>query len=67
MKQALNLLVKDENNRDFYFEYAIEYLIKQGHDVYPCLTNNLYYAEVDYEADLRKVNADLAQRRGNHR
>ena len=64
LKEALTILIKDTRNRDAYFEYAIEYLIQsQGVRVYPCISDNRYYAEIDDEHDLARVGNDLKNRR----
>jgi len=60
LKETLNSLLEDRVNYNAYFEYAVEYLIKRGHKVFPSLTKNRFYAEIDTAQDLEKLNQRLS-------
>lgn len=64
LKEALNKLVKEKNNYNAYFECAIEYLIKQGYKVYPSLTKNKFYVEIDTEENLKNLRKELSAKEG---
>lgn len=55
LQNALNVLVKDVNNMNAYFEFAVEYLASNGIPINPVYTNNEFYAEIDFKEDLDRV------------